>query len=496
MPNLTYDTLYIGGDFVAPDSTDQLTLVSPVTEDEIGRVPSASTRDVDRAVAAAREAFDHASWRDTSLDERLSIVKRLRELLERHQEELAVAITQQMGCPISQSRTIQTGNTIRAIDAYLDFVPSYPFRSLRRSSSTNALVTCEPVGVVAAVSPWNMPLAINVQKVLPAIIAGCTMVLKPSPETPIDAFMLAELLAEAGLPAGVFNVVPAEREVSSYLIGHPGVDKVTFTGSPAAGRAIAARCGEDLRRVTLELGGKSAAILLPDADLDSAVEAMRMGSFRNSGQVCSLKTRVLVHKSQHDEVLDRMVDLVRSMPVGDPMDETTQIGPMVSRRQQTVVEGYISAGSDEGARLVIGGGRPAGLERGWFVEPTIFTRCTPDMRIVREEIFGPVVSVLSYEDEDEAVGIANNSVYGLNGSVFTADLDRGLRVAARMQTGTVELNGSASGYHAPMGGVKTSGIGRENGPEGLAAYLEHKSVGLSAAAAEALAAEEDGPRYR
>ena len=496
MPKLTYDSMYIGGKFVPPDSTDTIPLVSPVTEEEIGRVPAATTVDVDRAVAAARHAFDHGGWGQTTLDERLEIVRRLRQRLLANQEDLAVTITQQMGCPISQSRTIQTDNTIRAIDAYLDFVPSYPFRSLRRSSLTNALVTRGPVGVVAAVSPWNMPLAINVQKVIPAVIAGCTMVLKPSPETPIDAFMLGELLADAGLPDGVFNVVPADREASAYLVGHPGVDKVTFTGSPAAGRAIAARCGQDLRRVTLELGGKSAAILLPDADLDAAVEAMRMGSFRNSGQVCSLKTRILVHESQHDEVVERMVDLVRSMPVGDSMDDTTQIGPMVSQRQRSIVESYIASGIDEGAKAVVGGGRPAGLERGWFVEPTVFTGCTPDMRIVREEIFGPVLAVLSYTDEEEAVAIANDSVYGLNGSVFTADLERGLRVAARMDTGTVELNGSSSGYYAPMGGVKTSGIGRENGPEGLDAYVEHKSIGLSAAAADALAAVEDETRFQ
>ncbi|KQT93506.1 aldehyde dehydrogenase [Marmoricola sp. Leaf446] len=495
MPKLTYSDVFIGGELVAADSSEELVLTSPVTEEEIGRVPSASTTDVDRAVAAAKQAF-HGEWRGTTLDDRLAIIRRLRDLIVENREELSVAITRQMGCPITQSRAIQTDNTLRAIDAYLDFVPDYPFRTLRRSSTANALVTREPVGVVAAVSPWNMPLAINVQKLLPAVIAGCTMVLKPSPETPVDAFMLAELLVQAGLPAGVFNVVPAERDTSAYLVGHPDVDKVTFTGSPAAGRAIAARCGEDLRRVTLELGGKSAAILLPDADLDQAVEAMRMGSFRNSGQVCSLKTRVLVHRDQHDEVVERMVGLVESMPVGDPIDEATQIGPMVSRRQRDVVEGYIAAGSQEGARLVVGGGRPRGLDRGYFVEPTIFTGATPDMRIVREEIFGPVVSVLAYEDEDEAVAMANNSAYGLNGSVFTADLDHGLAVAGRLQTGTVELNGSGSGYYAPMGGVKTSGLGRENGPEGLDAYLELKSVGLSVAAAERLAGSVDTHTYR
>ena len=495
MAQLTYDSIFVDGEHVASDSSERLTLISPVTEEAIGQVPSASPADVDRAVASARRTFDDGGWRNTSLDERLGILQRAGKLLDDHQEELALTITQEMGCPITQSRVIQAAPPSRVIDAYLDFAPSFPFRSLRRSPRTNALVTREPIGVVAAVSPWNVPLSINVQKVVPAIVAGCTMVLKPSPETPIDAFILAELLTEAGLPPGVLNVVPAERETSSYLVGHPGVDKVTFTGSPAAGRAIAARCGEDLRHVTLELGGKSAAILLEDADLDAAVAAMRMGSFRNSGQVCSLKSRILVHESQHDEVIERMVELVRAMPVGDPMDESTHIGPMVTQRQRSVVEGYIASGKDEGARCVVGGGRPAGLERGWFVEPTIFTDATPDMRIVSEEIFGPVISVLTYRDEDEAVSIANDSVYGLNGAVFTADLERGLRVAERLDTGTVELNGSPSGYYAPMGGVKTSGMGRENGPEGLEAYFEHKSIGLSAEAAELLAAREDGPRY-
>jgi len=317
-----------------------------------------------------------------------------------------------------------------------------------------------------------------VQKVVPALLAGCTVILKPSPETPLDAYLLAQLLSEAGLPDGVFNVCPAEREVSEYLVTHPGVDKVAFTGSTAAGRRIASLCGQALRRVTLELGGKSAGIVLDDADLEDTVERLRMGSFRNSGQVCSLKTRLLVSPRRLPELLDRLVALVESMPVGDPHDPLTQIGPMVSRRQRNIVESYISSGRAEGANLVVGGGRPAGMDSGWYVEPTIFSGVEANMRIAQEEIFGPVLSVLTYDDEEQAVTIANNSAYGLNGAVYTSDVGRGLAIARRLRTGTVEINGNPAGVIAPSGGFKASGIGRENGAEGLDAYTELKSLGL------------------
>lgn len=495
MEQLKTDKIFIDGEWTTPESGRTTDLISPTTEQSYASVVSASKGDMDRAVESARHAFNHGSWPQTSLEERLEILRRLRTLLEENSERIARIITQQMGSPISQSRSIQVANAVRAIDSYLDFVPSYPFRTLRRSSTTNALVTREAAGVVAAVSPWNMPLAINVQKVVPALVMGCTMVLKPSSETPLDAYLLADLLSEAGLPPGVINVVAANRDSSSYLVSHEDVDKVTFTGSTAAGRSIASRCGKDLRRATLELGGKSAAILLEDADLDHAVESMRLGSFRNSGQICSLKTRILVHESQKTEVLERLVSLVRSMPVSDPMDEATQIGPLVSERQRKTVEGYIESGKSEGARCVIGGGRPPGLDRGWYIEPTVFADATPNMTVAREEIFGPVVSVLTYKDEKEAIALANDSVYGLNGSVFTQDIERGLRVAGRMQTGTVELNGNPSGYYAPMGGVKTSGIGRENGPEGLEAYSQLKSIGVSPDVADQLAPQESIEQY-
>ncbi|MFI1760382.1 aldehyde dehydrogenase [Streptomyces sp. NPDC020571] len=413
------------------------------------------------------------------LEERIGVLKRLRAAIEVNSEELAQLITEEMGCPITQARTIQVVAPLGVLDTYLSLAPDFPFEEVRRSlKGAAALVTREPVGVVAAVIPWNMPLSIAVQKIAPALLAGCTVVLKPSPEAPLSSYRLVELLDEAGLPSGVVNMVPADREASEYLVTHFDVDKVTFTGSSVAGRRIAALCGQDLRRVNLELGGKSAALMLDDADLDEAVEALRLGSFRNSGQICTLKTRILVSPHRHQELLDRLVALVESMPLGDPGRPETHIGPLVSARQRGVVEKYLSIAREEGTKAVIGGGRPQGLSRGWYVEPTVLTGVEPGMRIAQEEIFGPVVSVLTYADEDEAVAIANNSTYGLSGAVFTSDADHGLDIARRIRTGMVELNGYPSGPGAPMGGFKGSGLGRENGTEGLATYTEVKSIGL------------------
>jgi acyl-CoA reductase-like NAD-dependent aldehyde dehydrogenase len=472
------DRLLIGGKWVEPATEERTAVVSPASEEVIAEVPAASKADVDRAVAAARDAFEHGPWPRTTLDERIAVLKRLADALAANSDALASLITDEMGCPIAQSRTIQVPTSRAILDTYLELAPSYPFRSVRRSATGTALVIREPVGVVAAVVPWNMPLTTTMQKLAPALLAGCTVVLKPAPETPLDAYFLGEMLLDAGLPAGVVNIVPADREVSEYLVTHPGVDKVAFTGSTAAGRRIAALCGQDLRRVTLELGGKSAAVILDDADLEATVERLRMGSLRNSGQVCSLKTRLVVSARRERELLDRLVALLESMPVGDPHDSSTQIGPLVAARQRTVVENYIKIGLEQGAKLVAGGGRPPGLGRGWFVEPTIFSGVEADMRIAQEEIFGPVLAVITYEDEDEAIAVANNSSYGLNGSIFTSDLERGLELARRIRTGTVELNGSPAGYHAPMGGFKSSGIGRESGPEGLDPYVELKAIGL------------------
>ena len=478
---LPFQRLYIGGEWVTPsDSAGSFDVVSPVTEEVTTTVPSAGPADMDAAVAAARAALDAGPWAESRPEDRIAVLTSFRDLLTDAAGEMAELITTEMGCPLTQSRSNQVGSPLGLLNNYLSFAATYPFQEIRRSvNGATALVTREPVGVVAAVIPWNMPLLAGLHKIVPAILAGCSVVLKPSPEAPLSSYLVAELLESAGLPSGVLNLVPADREASEYLISHPGVQKVAFTGSSPAGRRIASICGRDLRRVTLELGGKSAAVVLDDADLNATAEALRMGSFRNSGQVCSLKTRVLVSEHRQPELLERLVALVESMPVGDPWDASTQIGPMVSDRHRSVVEGYLQIARDEGAKEIIGGGRPEKFARGWYVEPTVLADVRPDMRVAQEEIFGPVLSVITYRDEDEAVAIANNSSYGLSGSVFGDDVEHAVRVARRIRTGTVEINGSPSGPAAPVGGVKGSGMGREGGREGIEPYTEIKSYGLA-----------------
>jgi aldehyde dehydrogenase (NAD+) len=483
-----HTTVYIDGELVRASASERIELISPWSEQVFASVPSGGSEDMDRAVASARRALDSGPWPSTTVEERIAVVLRFRDLVVEHLEDYAALITEQMGCPITQARTIQVPAPVAVLEGYVQDAREYLPTAVRRSKVGQSLVLRQPVGVVAGVVPWNVPLSLSIQKIVPALLTGCTVVLKPSPETPLDAYLTASLLGEAGLPPGVVNVVPADREASEYLISHPGVDKVTFTGSSAAGRRIAEICGRDLRRVTLELGGKSAAVVLEDADLDQVMSSLRLGSFRNNGQICSLKTRLLVPESRHSEFLERLIALVDSMPVGDPHDEATQIGPLVSSRQRDRVEGFIASGKAEGARLVCGGERPAGLEHGWFVEPTVFTDVAPSATIAQEEIFGPVVAVIPYRSENEAVAIANNSQYGLNGAVFTADLERGIRVAAKIQTGTVELNGNPAGARSPMGGVKRSGVGREYGPEGLSAFVETKAITLPNELADSLEA--------
>ena len=461
---------------MTPSTSEQIQIISPVTEEPVAAVPAASVADVDRAVAAARTAFP--GWSTTPLPERVEVLRRLRAGLADTAEEMAGLITDEMGCPITQSRTIQVVNPLGVLDTYTALAGEYTWREVRTSiGGATALVTREPVGVVAAIIPWNVPLGIAVQKIAPAVLAGCTVVLKPSPEAPLNAYLLAELLDEAGLPPGVVNVVPADREESEHLVTHPDVDKVTFTGSSAAGRRIAALCGHDLRRVTLELGGKSAAIVLDDADLDATVEALRMGSLQQRAGLQPQDPRTC-SQTRHHELVERLADLATSMPLGDPHDPATQIGPLVARANGAR-RGLPPGGRDEGAKTIVGGGRPVDRDRGWYVEPTVLTGVEPDMRIAQEEIFGPVVSVLTYDRRGRRGRIANNSSYGLNGAVFTTDLEHGVEVASRVRTGIVELNGSPIGLSAPMGGVKGSGIGRENGPEGLEPYIEYKAIGIT-----------------
>jgi aldehyde dehydrogenase (NAD+) len=475
-----YSELFIGGRWVRSAGDEHIQVVSPFSQEVVARVPAATRADVDAAVGAARAAFDRGPWPRMSIDERAVVLKRFHAALSDRREVVAELITDEMGCPITQTRASQSGAALLILESFLEWATRYPWADTRSSAIGNALVTREPVGVVAAVVPWNSPLSVGMLKLAPALLAGCTLILKPSPEAPLDSYLLAEMLSAAGVPEGVVSILPANREVSEYLVTHRGVDKVSFTGSTAAGQRIASLCGQDLRRVTLELGGKSAAVVLDDADLDVVVDAVRGGSLRYNGQACNNKTRIVVPRSRESEVLERLTAMTASLVVGDPADPATDLGPLVSDGQRQRVENYIAAGRAEGARLITGGGRPTGLERGWFVEPTIFADVKPEAQIAQEEIFGPVLAVITVDSEEEAVTVANDSPYGLSGSVFSADAEHALRVARRIRTGSVDINGRPAGFHAPVGGFKSSGIGREAGPEGFDAFVELKSYGLPA----------------
>jgi betaine-aldehyde dehydrogenase len=367
---------------------------------------------------------------------------------------------------------------------YADLATTYAFDEVRTGMlNPQVLVTKEPVGVVGAIAPWNVPLFIAAAKLAPSLAAGCSVVYKPAPETPFDAFRLAEIFADAGLPKGVLSVVPAGREVSEHLVKHPGVDKISFTGSGVGGKRIGGLCGERLKRCTLELGGKSAAIILDDADLATTIPTLLPNSIMNNGQACIAQTRILAPRSRYAEVVDAVVAGVAAMKVGDPMDPATEVGPVVAERQRSRIEGYLDSGREEGATVALGGGRPSGsgFDKGWYVEPTVFSDVDNKMKIAQEEIFGPVLVVIPYDGDDNAVEIANDSNYGLCGSVWTGDNDRGLGVARQVRTGTYMLNAPVPiDFATPFGGYKESGLGREFGPEGLEGFLEVKSIALPA----------------
>ncbi|MDQ6696830.1 MAG: aldehyde dehydrogenase, partial [Actinomycetota bacterium] len=354
----------------------------------------------------------------------------------------------------------------------------FPFEETRQGMMGPALVRKEPVGVAAGIIPWNVPQFIVALKAGPALASGSTIVLKPAPETPLDAYLLGEIIEQSELPAGVINIVPAGREVGEHLVRHPDIDKVSFTGSTTAGRKIGAICGEQLKRVTLELGGKSAAIICDDADLETVIPSLLPAALMNNGQACVAQTRILASRGRYAEVRDALAEAVTNYKVGDPLDPETECGPLVAARQRDRVEGYIAKGRQEGATVVVGGGRPAGFDKGFFVEPTLFADVDNAMTIAQEEIFGPVLSLIAFDSEDDAVGIANDSDYGLSGSVYVGDVERGIDIARKVRTGTYTVNGFGMDFGSPFGGFKGSGLGRELGPEGLEAYLEPKTINL------------------
>jgi aldehyde dehydrogenase (NAD+) len=476
--SLDRSTFFIDGDWAAPASSDTIEVVSPHTEQVVATVPEGSNADIDAAVAAARRAFDHGPWPRLSPEERIEIVQNFSNLYAGRMGEMADLITAEMGSPTSFSNLAQAPAPWMMIEAFLTVARNFPWEEKRTGMlGTDVIVRREPVGVVAAIPPWNVPQFTTMSKVIPALLSGCTVVVKPAPETPLDTYLMAELLQEAGVPAGVVNIVAAGREVGEHLVAHPGIDKVAFTGSTAAGRKIAAVCGEQLKRVSLELGGKSAAIVLDDADLAATMEGLKFTALMNSGQACVAQTRILASRANYSTVVDALAETVAGMQVGDPMDPATEIGPMVAQRQQERVEKYIALGQEEGARVVLGGnGMPDGLTSGWYVRPTIFADVDNGMRIAQEEIFGPVLSVISFDDVEDAIRIANDSEYGLAGTVWTGDVEAGIDVARRVRTGTYGVNTYTMDFAAPFGGYKSSGVGREFGPEGMAHYTELKAI--------------------
>ncbi|OKH62321.1 aldehyde dehydrogenase [Mycobacterium sp. SWH-M1] len=471
-----WDKLFIGGKWVEPATSDVIEVHSPATGELVGKVPLASAADVDAACAAARQAFDEGPWPQMSPAERQDVLARAVKILEERADELKFLLAAETGQPPTIVDMMQYGAAMSAFQYFAGAADKFTWQEIRDGIYGQTLVVREPIGVVGAVTAWNVPFFLAANKLGPALLAGCTIVLKPAAETPLSVFAMAEAFAEAGLPEGVLSIVPGGPETGRALTNNPELDKFTFTGSSAVGKEIAKIAAEKLKPCTLELGGKSAAIILEDADLDSTLPMLVFSGLMNSGQACVGQTRILAPRSRYDEVVEKLSAAVSGMLPGLPTDPAAMIGPLISEKQRERVEGYIAKGVEEGARVVVGGERPEGLDSGWYVQPTVFADVDNSMTIAQEEIFGPVLAVIPYEDEDDAVRIANDSVYGLAGSVYTTDNDRALKIARRIRTGTYAVNMYAFDPGAPFGGYKNSGIGRENGTEGIEAYCEPKSI--------------------
>jgi acyl-CoA reductase-like NAD-dependent aldehyde dehydrogenase len=470
------DRFFIDGEWVAPSTDATFDVIDSSTEQVYFRVPEALAPDMDRAVTAARRAFDEGPWPRMTHVDRAEFLRGIANGLRDRAEDIGQIWPRESGALYLIARHGAAG-IASAFDFYADLARTFPFEErVQPSTGEFGLLVREPVGVVGAIIPWNAPIGLITYKIAPALLAGCTVVLKCSPEAPGDAYVVAEIAEAIGLPAGVLNVVTADREVSELLVRDARVDKITFTGSTAAGQRIASICGARIARCTLELGGKSAALILDDMDLNDAAATLAKAECMLAGQVCSSLTRIVVSRQRHDELVDALAGAFSQVRVGDPFDSATQMGPLVSSRQRDRVEGYIAKGQEQGATLVTGGGRPKDLDRGYYVEPTVFGHVDNSSAIAQEEIFGPVLSVIPADNEEHVVALANDTIYGLNASVFTHDVDRARQVARRLRSGTVGHNAFRTDFSIAFGGFKQSGIGREGGTEGLLPFLETKTV--------------------
>jgi aldehyde dehydrogenase (NAD+) len=469
--------LYIGGRWEAPATAEPISVISPHSGEVVAMAPSAGPEEIDLAVSRARASFDEGTWARLPVAERVSAIRRFEAAYSERANDMADVISSSIGTPITFSRLAQVGGARGQIAGTLSAVDQIAWEEEPEGLHGSYRIWREPVGIVAAITAWNFPQMLIVSKLIPALLCGCSVVVKPALESPLDALLLAEIFDEVGVPEGVVSIVPGGASAGRQLVAHPEVDMVTFTGSTAVGREIGSVCGGQVKRVSLELGGKSAAIVLEDADPARTAEGLKFSSFLNAGQACAAQTRVLAPRSRYNEIVDALAAEIETFTVGDPADPATEIGPLVNKRQQERVRAYIDSGRESGARVVIGD-RPLepSLSRGAYVQPTLLADVDNGMKVAREEIFGPVLVVIPYGDEQEAVRLANDSTYGLAGSVWTKDKARGLDIARRIRTGVLGINSFRPDPTAPHGGFKQSGIGREYGKAGLETFIEVKAV--------------------